>query len=926
MKTGLNIAALGGLEIILDDTAVSNLASRKAEALLVYLACNPMPHARDTLAALLWDDRPQNRALGNLSVLLSSLRKKLDSFLTITRYEIGFNFETEHWLDVAQFENQIKNIVRKKELSRAEAAQLARSATLYRGDFLAGFYIRQAGGFDEWMFLERERLQQLALQAYGRLADFYMERGQYPDGIASATCLVQLNPLLEMGHRRLMMLYVLDGQRSAALAQYMVCRHLLDSELGVDPDPETTTLYEQIKAGAVKKAKPARTAITPASAPQDRLPPRSLPTPATPLIGRENEVALITQRLDDPACRLLTLVGPGGIGKTRLALHIAHQKANDFLHGAVFVPLAALESAEYMVETLADALHFSLSRMGNPSTQLLDFLREKEMLLILDNMEHLRDSANLLSLMLKNAVNMRILATSQERLHLREEWLVPISGLPCSENGKSIEAYPAGDLFVQSVRKIQPEFTPSADEAVAISRICRFLEGAPLGIELAASWVRVLSCQEVAVEIENSLHFLESVSLNLPVRHRSLQAVFAHSWSLLNMRERTVMQRLSIFRSGFSREAAEQVAHANLVNLMSLVDKSFLRPTEALVAGARRFEIHQMLHQFAVEKMNENPAMQSETRRLHCRFFADFLQSWERPLQGGQQIEALAAIQVEIKNIRTALAWVWENQDDAESLQQSGLNALNTLFYFYNMRSWFQEGFAVFSHAVDWAAQQAAGDPILLGWLLARKGWLAYLLGSQTEGREMLERGLALLRRRGARDETIFCLNYLGAIAYYQNEFEQAYALLEQSLQISRAANDQFGEAIGLNILGMVMLAQGDLAQAEAALQASLALKDTLGDRWGMAFSLGNLGQTASAQGKIEEARRLYTASLEIRREIEDKRGQALCLRDLARLEKSSGNQVTAARLYAECAQLFAEIGSHTAAAAARANQAGYTE
>ena len=357
------------------------------------------------------------------------------------------------------------------------------------------------------------------------------------------------------------------------------------------------------------------------------MPTHHLPPAPTPFVGREGELAEIEQLLSDPACRLLTLVGPGGIGKTRLALEAAHVMVDTatFPNGVYFASLQPLTSPEFIISTIADALSFQFYSGADPRQQLLDYLREKSLLLVLDNVEHLLEDISLVSEMLAAAPGVHILATSRERLNLREEWVLEVSGLnsPAVETEINLESYSAIELFVQQARRVSVGFALDNANQSAVVRICHLVGGMPLGIELAAAWVRALSCEQIADEIERSLDVLETPTRNIEPRHRTMRAALDQSWQLLSDVEQNVFKRLSVFRGGFTREAAEYVARATLRTLTGLVDKSMVR-----VNAGGRYDLQELLRQYAEEKLGEMPAEQEQTRDRHSTYYADFMGQW----------------------------------------------------------------------------------------------------------------------------------------------------------------------------------------------------------------------------------------------------------------------------------------------------------
>jgi predicted ATPase len=329
----------------------------------------------------------------------------------------------------------------------------------------------------------------------------------------------------------------------------------------------------------------------------------NLPPQPTPFIGREYEISQITALLAEPTCRLLTLVGPGGIGKTRLALEAAGLQRSAFAQGAYLVPLQPLSSPEFIVPAIAETLHFQFYSVDDPKHQLLDYLRDRSLLLVMDNFEHLLNSAQLISEILAFAPDVKVLATSRERLNLLEEWVLDVQGLsaPANETETEILDYDAVQLFLQSAQRIQVGFTLTDAQKPAVARICHLVGGMPLGLELAAAWVRALACEEIADEIERGLDLLATSARNVEPRHRTMRIVLDHSWNLLTNIERDVFQRLSVFKGGFRKEAAQNVTGTSIQTLSALVDKSLIR-----VSANGRYEQHELLWQYAREKLTES--------------------------------------------------------------------------------------------------------------------------------------------------------------------------------------------------------------------------------------------------------------------------------------------------------------------------------
>jgi DNA-binding SARP family transcriptional activator/predicted ATPase len=602
----LALYLLGPPRVELDGEEI-HIARRKAVALLAYLAVTGGSHSRDSLATLLWPEYDQSGARADLRRTLSVLNRTLGSeWLTADRETAGLNPGAKLWLDVDQFRSLLAAW---QDHGHPEVdacpkclGALAEAVDLYQGDFLAGFTLRDSAPFDEFQFFQTESLRRELASALERLVWGHAAGGEYEPVIGYARRWLALDPLHEPAHRCLMELYAQAGQRAAALRQYQECARILEEELGLSPSEQTTALYEQIRTRPAGRGVPSAR------------PRHNLPAQSTPFVGREDELAEIAARLSNPECRLLTLVGPGGSGKTRLALEAAARQIQaplrrlpgaprmeplaagkgapgtgptpepsqrfPFEDGAFFVSLAPLRSVESIVPTVARAVGFSFyGAEVEARQQLLDYLRGKRMLLVLDNFEHLLGGVSLVTQVLESAPEVKILVTSRARLNVQAEHLFAVLGMyyPDRDAVQDAARYSAVQLFLDCARRARLGFELTAGNVADVVDICRLVEGMPLGILLAAAWVGMLTPAEIVAEIRESLGFLETDLRDVPRRQRSVRAVFDHSWNLLTPRERSVMQALSVFRGGFTRQAARRVAGATLHELRALVDRSLLQ-------------------------------------------------------------------------------------------------------------------------------------------------------------------------------------------------------------------------------------------------------------------------------------------------------------------------------------------------------------
>ncbi|MEW5956946.1 MAG: tetratricopeptide repeat protein [Chloroflexota bacterium] len=864
--------------------------SAKAQALLCYLAVTGCPHTRSSLTGLLWAELPEENARLNLRKVLSNLRKLAGDQLIITRHEVAFNKNAPYWLDVAAFEQAVSAPKSNRLTSETDISRLAQAMDLYQGDFLADFYLRRAPEFEAWVLTQQARLRALALRALQTLATYYTQQQQYETGIETAKRWLALDPFDEEAHRQLMRLLALQGQRSAALAHYKACQSLFRDEYGIDPGEETQRLYETIRRGELDSSpkQPAgyRAAQLPPqkkSSPYETPTAQPLPYYSTPFVGRQSELQEIVELLHNPHCRLLTLGGLSGIGKTRLAVQAVKALPDHpsgrltFSDGVVFVPLAAVDSADLLGAAIAEAMNFTFYSDISPQLQLLNTLRGKRLLLVLDSFEYLLAGVDLIAEILRTAPTVKFLVTSTETLNLQEEWFFPLAGLsfPDSETAAeaALERYDAVHLFAQIAQRARVGFS-LAEEKSCVIRICRLLEGMPLGLELAAAWLRTLSCEQVAQEIEQGLDFLVTSAPDVPDRHRSIRAVFDQSWNQLSKAAREVLSQLSVFQGGFRREAAEQITGTSLFILSALVAKSFIH-----LDPAGRYQIHELLRRFAAEKLRATPKMYAITARRHQDYYLAFLEQREAGLRGKWQRSTLAEIGAEIENVRAG----WDRaltQPDMAAIDRS----YRTLYHFYQIRSWFQEGAKVFGRAAAHLQTIAPNfqDKVLLNSvlakILARQGAFHMFLGDYPVAEKVARQSLALARSLATQTEIAFSLYILGYVAYWQGRIAEAKQFHQESLSISREMDDPARIADALTGLGETTEHLGGYTEAKRYFSESLSLNRDIGRQNMIAYALDKLGAISFYLGEYAESRRYYQESLALFREIEDRLGMAMAL------------------------------------------------
>ena len=901
--TRLSLALFGRLQLTLDDRPLTGFESVKVRALLAYLVVEAgCAHRREALATLLWPELPGEAARTYLRQALANLREVLHdrgvdpAFLLITRETIQFNLDSEHRLDIADFTALLADCARHQHRPPALCARCAdrleAAAELYRGPLLDQFFLGDSPAFEEWAALRREALHQQALGVLTRLAHYHDRRGACDDVRRVAWRQLELDPWREEAHQLLMQALWQSGERSAALAQYRRCREALHEELGVEPAAETTALFERIRAAGCKPPPPAADGYRAVHQPE------SLPPDMTPFIGREAELAALGDLIANAECRLLTLVGPGGIGKTRVAGQLAREHHAAFTHGAAFVPLAAVREVSLIVPAIANALRLVLHSREEQQVQLLSFLCDKELLLILDNFEQLTSGGAFLIELLQQAPGVTLLVTSRERLLLREEWAVELAGLqfPAGDQVENLEHYSGARLFLETACRVQGGRPLPALERRYVPRICRQLDGMPLAIELAASWVRVLPCAEIAAETERSLSFLSEPAHDMPEHHRSMRAVFDRSWCLLSSDEQSVLRQLAVFRGGWERDAALEVAGARLTLLAALVDKSLVRR-----AANGRYELHELVRQYAEEQL---PATDEcgHVRDRHLQWYLRRVEEQEQRMFGTQHNAVIETLELEHDNLRAALQWALDSRQADLGLRLSG-----ALWWFWRVRGHVSEGRKWLSATL--AANRSAPSRALAK-ALHGAGWLAAHPLAYDQAVALLEQSFTVAILVHDTPRVAAVIHDLGQTARVRGDNRRAVTLFEKSATLGRELGDRHCVGRSLGSLGAIAHAEGDNRRATELLEAGLSLMQELGDNVFQAWWLAFLGRVAKEQAACRLASCRLGESLRLFRDALDNVGIAFALEGFAGLMAVQGKAQRAARLFGAAEALRTAISA----------------
>ncbi|HXZ48711.1 MAG TPA: tetratricopeptide repeat protein [Usitatibacter sp.] len=760
--------------------------------LLALLALKRSWVGRAELAGMLWPGQESKLAYANLRKTLF----RLQSLPRVPRIESQDGaLRLEAQTDVHAFESALRE------------RRFGEALPLRRGELLAGFEDDGNEAWTSWLSFERERLR-----AAWRGAALSHLAGEIDPGeaIDLSGQLLDADPLDEAALRAHMAWLARSGQGAAAREAYRKFVERLAADLGLAPGAELRALDDSLRGAAGS----ALTAAAPAAADDG-------------FVGRAIELRRMAELLAQADCRLLCLVGPGGVGKTRLAMRAMGDLAREFPDGTVFVPLEDVDSPQEFGRRIVHDLG-AAPGTGDALEQAIELLRDRRMLLVLDNFDSLAPQAPILRRLLQGCAGLKIVVTSRVRLALAEEWLLPLDGLPCpeAEDRDLLEGFDASRLFVRAARRVQPALVPAA-EAAAIVDICRQVEGLPLALELAAAWTRVLSCESIAAELRHGTELLRAVDAVLPARHASIEIVFDQSWRLLTAVERDALARLSVFRGGFSPEAARAVASAPLPVLGALADQSLLRREDT------RIFLHPLVHQMAAVRLGDGEA-RAATEAAHARYFHRQLAQLRRAVDDGDR-EALHWMDVEFENCR--IAWRWSvAHEQGEALARSA----PALLHYCDHRSRPEEGLALFREAAD--SPRLGAEPKTGALMLASAAHLEYRLDRYTVAESDAARALAMARAARDPDATFQCLNVLGSCCLRLGRQRDATRFFKQALQQARANTDPHKAAAMLDNLALVEKATGRRAEALALSVESLAQHRRLGDAAGEALCLNNLG------------------------------------------------------------------------------------
>jgi predicted ATPase/DNA-binding SARP family transcriptional activator/Tfp pilus assembly protein PilF len=941
----LSIALLGSFLAHLDGVPITTFTSVKVKALLIYLAVESgRPHHRDMLAELLWPEQPPTAGRKTLRTTLADLRRAINDrdsdapLLEITRDTIQLNMSGSVDLDLSDVTRLHSAVVQHPHASAETCTVCAKhtraAIDLYRGDFLAHFYLDDSPIFEDWIAHQRSQFQQILIDLCDRMVRYSLRREAYADALVYARRQLSVDPLRESAHQQVMRALAYSGQRSAALAQYETCRRLLAQELGVVPSEETDELLVQVREQTLERP------------PTTNKPFHILPAPLTSFLGRETERKALAERLSQPNCRLVTLTGPPGIGKTRLALAVLSDLQHAFSDGVAFVALTPLHAPELVIPSIAYTLGLTDSSPHSPLAALISALRHRELLLVLDNFEHLLAAAPQIGDLLVSCPQIKILVTSRAVLHVygEQQFAVPPLAVP-DPNSKHIEQAAAVQLFLARSQAADAGITPTEANLKAIAALCVQLDGVPLAIELAAARGRLFSPQELMAQLAQPLTLLTSAARAVEPRQQTLQHALDWSFRLLHPDEQRLFARFSVFVGGCTLEAAEAIcidhdgaAGAIMNGIGVLLDHSLLRQRQEH-NGTYRFGMLHIVREYARTRLAELGEEQ-EIRRRHASFYLALAQAAEEHLTSAEQVSWLLGLEAEQPNFRAALQWALEKGDAELALDLSGSLAQfwKIRGYLVEGRQWLERALALcagatpavqaralygvgllaadqgdYLQSLAWCSKSLAiwetiGDLRQIAQVRRRLGLTERECGKLNQAQEHLKISLKAYRAVNDSYGTAAVLSNLGMIWDDLGQDADALKVYAESLQIFRSRGDLRSIGIVLNNQGVILAKQGAYPEARACYDESLAIRRTLGDRLGMAVAFANLGELAWLQGDLVQARRDLNLSLELSRELGVRDTQIFIFRVLGRIALAEGMVVEARSLLIDSFRVAQEL------------------
>jgi DNA-binding SARP family transcriptional activator/Tfp pilus assembly protein PilF len=905
-KKPLNMEAkfLGNFEIKIGGCLIGGFTTQKTRALAVYLLLEHFQeHPRSKLAALFWPDVPEQTALHNLRQALSSIRKAFDvcngdEVLISNREMIGFQPNVEFSIDALEFETQMRRMIERCHRQSGRGFPVHRMKRLvdsYHGEILGQLDLGDGGLFEDWLIVKRERLNQLAIEGSSLLLDYYERRCEWGEAKKTAELLVSLAPWDENAHSRLIEVLLQLSQGNAALAHYQAALRYFTSVLEVEPDFQlrkaNASIQEFFTNGKTERSRK----------------PESLQIAsyATPFIGRAQELETLEDWVSDPSCRIITITGPGGSGKTRLAAMLVELQRTQFVDGVYFVSIAGCLS----IGELASRIISSVSNMGersaNPLDELLDWAHKRRGLLILDNVDTCSDCATLAAKITEVADQMVIVFTSYARLDLMGERVFALKGLSTREGVES-EAVSLFISHLQHESQLERMGTKFTENVV---RICELVDGLPLAIDLAAGQVKTISSEELLHDLAQNMDILRSNAVNLPERHRSITASFENSWKHLSGSLQRTLSMLTVFQSAFTLEAAEQVCGVGSQDIRNLTSQSLLtRDIE------ENYRFHRVIKQYAREKINREEDQIIKLDLHHANYFCEQLLRNHANSTGSGFLSFIKTTEAVISDIEKGIRYLVDSHDWVKVQK-----LIHPLFCYFDGKGLLREGSSLLGELAELCSKDPNGM-LCQAMFSSRAARLLLSIQQFAKASELLDLSLTVYQAKKNQEEEAFCYNVLAIQALLRKNASSSEELAQKAFQIARKAGNKYEETHSLYNTGYAAINIGDITKAEEALTNCRILCEELGD-WRRLSKVHNLlADTACSRGNFEQALGYYDEALKMVVAIGNRFSESLVLNNIGTAYISLGQHSKAEEYYEKSRILCGEIGDREGEAIALSN------
>ena len=893
----VRLRLLGSFELEINGKPV-RLPTRKAEGLLAYLVIHRGVQNRERLAALFWGDSTDELARRSLRTALSALRKELgDDFVIADRETIQLNQAFSMWVDVQEVEEQ------RNAISIIDP-------DIYRGDLLQDFY-------DEWVLEEREHYRDLFINILQKNIQSLKANGEYQRAISLAEKIISIDSVNEQAYQQLIFCQHALGNRSEALKSYEECARQLMDQLGVEPSEDTIALYEQIKKSTTSNSQFVKS---------------NLPIPLTSFIGREHELKTLTEIFS--TTRLLTLTGVGGCGKTRLSIQLATQLSSQFADSAWWIELASIQDESSLLPVVLKSLGIAESQIDSPEESLIKFLRSRNVLLVMDNCEHVITAcARLAEIILSQCPDVKILATSREALSIHGEiaWLVPSLSLPSTDQTSDLMKFECPRLFLERATTYRPDLQLNETNAEALLRICRALEGIPLAIELAAARVKTLSLEQLASRLDDKLNLLTTGSRSAQPRQQTLRAAIDWSYELLEDDEKIVLQRLSVFYGTWTLEAAESVCadddstSSEILDLITrLLDKSLIiSDTSTALStshdGIIRYRMLEIIRQYAMEKLERRDEV-IQVKDRHTRFYSEFAQSVENAWYSKEQARLIHDFDTEYPNLRVALAWGLDDPRRAENWEY-GAKLVIALVPFWNFKAEFNESQVWLSRVisqVDALLAEPGLSPEKRNGLLSFKAQaiyetaaLSYYLTHNAAKMDMFAESAKLFEGIGDLTRLARANLYTAQTSTEIGRYEDALRIWAECLVHFNNVGDDWYAAMVHSFYGTSARRIGKLDESEHELLEAIDLYSKLGDDWGRSIMFSHLGTNALLRNDPGKARDFFEQRFNIAKSVGFTHSLAYSNFLIGLTYWKSGNYVEMIKRFLGSIPYFYQIGNY---------------